>query len=224
MVLILSAAAGFAQPQQTVTVEFRRTIQENGVDETVQGNIYYDGQKTFLITRSPILQWMIIENSQLLIYYPEEQKAIRILTQNPASLPFFQAFVGIVDEDAGLAKLGYSISKNEVRNDTLFIHWKPAAKVEKILGEYVYALYNNKIVYTVMKTPKGGIASRTYISDYTGYNGRFFPHKIHSILYNENSEVHEIIAYSNAAFGKPLPDDVLNFRLPDGIDVKEIAW
>lgn len=222
--VILITTTVNSQIFKTVSVEFIRTIRQNDTKELLKGNIYFTGEKFILITKSPLIQWMIIKNSNMLIYYPNEKKAIKIKSQNPISLPFFQSFLGLVEDNLGLSKLGYTISKNELHQDTLFVHWKPPKNAEKMLGEYILALKDNKIILTILKSPNGKTITQTTYKKYTNYGDQYFPLEINSITYLESNVTIESINYINPVFNKTIPKEITNFNLPKNVVVKEVQW
>lgn len=221
MLFVLNA---HSQIFKTISVEFTRITEQKKSEEIIKGHIYYDRNKTIVITREPLNQWMVIENNIMLIYYPHEKKAIRIKSQNPVTLPFFQSFIGLVDDNLGLTKLGYTINKNEVHGDTLFVHWKPPKDAEKLLGEIILSLKDNRIVLTELYAPNGKTMVKTAYNKYIERGNQFFPLEIKSVLYSESNMTTETIIYNNPIFNDPLPKQISQFGLPDNIEVKEVEW
>ncbi|MBD3373618.1 hypothetical protein GF406_01165 [candidate division KSB1 bacterium] len=220
----LIAFNAHSQMFKTVSVEYTRTTKQKESEEMIKGHIYYDGNKTIVITKEPVNQRMVLENNIILIYYADEKRAIRIKSQNPVTLPFFQSFIGLVDENLGLAKLGYTIDKNELHGDTLFVYWKPPKNAEKLLGEFILALKNNRIVLTKSKAPDGKTMIQTSYNNYIKHDNQFFPLKIKSVLYSEKNITTESIIYNNPIFNAPLSKQISQFELPDNIKVKEVEW
>lgn len=223
--MILPAATIIlGQSFKTINIDFLKTVKQKNKKEIVQGTIYFDGVKTTLKIFNPLNQWMILKGNEILIYYPDEQKAMRITSENPNTLPFFHNFLGIMKEDYGLSELGYTIRKNEMIEDTLFVHWEPPEKSKAVLGPIVVALVNDRIVLTKSRDARDKLILKTIYQSHVHYSGAYFPLQITMIQYTDNGPVSEEIVYSHPAFDKPLPPEILNFAIPEGIEVEEIAW
>lgn len=215
----------WAQTIKTISVEFTRTVKSNNIIEEIKGSIYYDTTRTTLEVTYPINQWMILKRNTIFIYYPDEKKAIEITSQSPATLPFFQSFVGVVKEDYGLSDFGYTLKRNEVKGDTLFAYWDPPEKVKKVLGQFVLGFTENKIVYTESRYAEGKAMLKATYQDHIKYEVTYFPLKITIIQYLENDDftIEEVI-YNNPIFDKPLPPKVANFKIPPYIKIQKIEW
>ncbi|MCF7911335.1 MAG: hypothetical protein K9M99_02315 [Candidatus Cloacimonetes bacterium] len=214
----------YSQKYDTIQVGINRKIITGGSEESVSGKIYYDGDKTTIVISEPLLQWMIVEDNSMLIYYPDELKAIKLNTRNPVTLPFFKTFIGVINENLGLAELGYTIDRNEVVEDTLFLYWNPPQVLAKTFGQHILKLKDNKIVYSEQQNKKGKILSKTIYSDYMEVNNFTFPLQVESYVYEKKSVSVELITYSNPIFNGKLPEEIELFTLPDNIEVNEIDW
>lgn len=222
--ILFNVSNSYSQVFKTISIEFNRIVKEKDSEDNVKGHIYYDLNKSIIITEKPINQWMILENNVLLIYYPDDRQAIRIKSQNPVSMPFSQFLYGLFDNNLGLIKLGYTISKNELHHDTLSVHWKPPKDMEKKVGEFVIALKEKKIISTEMKDTDRKTIIYTRYDNHIEYCKQFFPLKITSNISSESGPTTEIILFDKPVFNKPLPENILNFKLPDNLIVKEVEW
>ena len=223
--IIFIASPSFGQTVKTISVEFTRTVKSNNTKEEVKGSIYYDTTRTTLEVTYPINQWMILKGNTIFIYYPDEKKAIEIISQSPATLPFFQSFVGVVKEDYGLSDFGYTLKRNEVKGDTLFAYWDPPEKVKKVLGQFILGFTEDKIVYTESRDAEGKALLKAIYQDHIKYEVTYFPLKIIIIQYinKDYTKVEEVI-YKNPIFDKPLPEKVVNFKIPSYIKIQKIEW
>jgi len=84
----------FCQTIKTISVEFTREYRESNSKEIIKGKIYYKAPfKTVIKIKYPINQWMILEDKEMIIYYPDDKKAFHIISSvNPFSMLFFKAF------------------------------------------------------------------------------------------------------------------------------------
>ncbi|MBN1350543.1 hypothetical protein JXJ21_14095 [candidate division KSB1 bacterium] len=213
-----------SQSFRTIQIEFTRILSQSNSEEIFEGKIFYDGKRSILTIQKPLNQWMILEGSTTLIYYPDRAKAIKITSQNPASLPFFQAFVGLITEDWGLSQLGYTIEKNDIHADTLLVYWKPPTNAEKLLGRFIIALVDNKVVLTQLFNAKNQSIVKTTFRKHIRHRTQSFPLEVKSILNDQGKTITEVITYANPVFDQLLPEKYANFQLPADIEIREIEW
>ena len=209
---------------QTIQVEFTRIADRKNRKEIAKGKIYYDGTKTTLKVYEPLNQWMILDASSVLIYYPDHKQAIKINSNNPTTLSFFQVFIGIVKEDFGLSQLGYTVRESKFKGDTLFVYWNPPKITAKIISEFILGLYRDKIVFTEAKGTDGNAIGRTTFHNYLTYGAMHFPLEMKMMKFAENDTTIEEIVYFNPIIDQPLPAEVVNFAVPPEIKVEEMAW
>jgi outer membrane lipoprotein-sorting protein len=225
--LLLALFFGFlsAQELKDLVVDFERTEQSRGTTESVKGTIYYQPPDRIMIhVTDPVDQWMDFESNALVIYYPVEQKAFRILAQYPFALPFFQAFVGVVKEDFGLAELGFTLDRNETRDETLITYWTPPGKAKKTMGPILVGMTEDRIAFMEMQNAKHRPIGRVTYTDYSDAGSLSLPLKVSARRYPGRDTTYEDVTYSNPQSDVELPEEVLNFRIPDSITVKEIHW
>lgn len=218
--LIVSIA--FAQVFKTVNIAFTREIKKNGIKEVSRGHIYYNNKKTILKITDPISQWMIIDSKSIIIYYPVEKEAMKINCSLPVALPFLDLFINVINENFGLAELGYHVEKNEFKNDTLYTYWGPAEKNRGSMGQVIFALVNNKIVFSESKDPQGKTIFKTFYQDHITSRTKYIPLKMTILKFFETGITIEDIVYANPVFNQPLPKEIINFRIPDNITIEVI--
>ncbi|MDP4164545.1 MAG: hypothetical protein Q8898_15725 [Bacillota bacterium] len=209
---------------KTISADLDRHLKKGSTEQSISGHIYYTDKKSILVINKPLSQWMIFENNRMIIYYPAEKNAIRIISRDPLSMPFFQTFIGPATDNFGLAAKGYSISWNEMKQDTLFIHWKPPRET-KMLGEFTVMLQKNRLVSTEQKASDGQVISRSFFAAHIRHGNSFFPRSVTSMIFSgKDTVVIESITYSNIVFDRTLPDTILEFSLPVRTMVKDIEW
>lgn len=231
MALVLFAVA-FLRPSwlrgqeiQSLIVEFNRTTHRGSKEEIVKGTIYYQTPDLILVqVNDPLNQWMKFEGETLVIYYPDEQKGFRILSQYPFTLPFFQTFVGMVKEGFGLADIGYTLNRNETRGETLVTVWAPPEKTKNVLGNIIVGMVEDRIAFTEMLNAKGKKIARATYADCFSYNGHFFPLTVSSTQWLAKETTSEEISYREPQFDVELPEEVTGFQIPDSVAVKEVKW
>ncbi len=221
--LLISSAS--SQIIKSVSVDFTRVVTKEASEEVVKGNIYYQPSKGIVLKiNEPIQQWMVLEQNTMLIYYQNERKAFRFKSENPFSLPFFQAFLGVDKDGFGLSEAGFKLFRNEMKGDTLFTYWKPPEQANKTLGNTIMGLEKDKLVLVEVQDTKGGELAKTTFSNHFQYGATFFPLEVVSIKYQENSSIVEKIVYANLQFNVTFPEEVVNFKIPADIEIREIEW
>ncbi|HID11442.1 MAG TPA: hypothetical protein EYP17_09115 [Candidatus Latescibacteria bacterium] len=211
---------------ETLQVSFNRTYVQVGRTEEVSGTLYYRArpERTVVRVEEPLKQWMVLEGGRLEIFYPEERRAFRILSKHPTNLPFFQAFLGALKEDYGLRKSGYALLGHEVRGDTLLTYWNPPKKLKKALGRFTLAYVGDKIIRAELRGLRGELLSRVLYGDHFPYAGAFLPLHIFTVRYTRSDTIYEEITYREPKCDFPLPEEVLQFRIPDDMEVEEVCW
>lgn len=216
--------SGYSQSVNSIQFEFRQVIQRQHESEIVAGQLFSDGQKTTLKILNPIHQWVVFEKNKSLLYYPDLKRAIEIRSQNPVTLPFFQAFTGIHHIDAYLTELGYALEKSEISGDTLLSFWAPPAEAKKVIGYYIVAIAKDRIIYSKIRDVNGNILAKSIYSNHLAYKNTKFPLEIITTQYFATDSTVEQILFSNPIFNEPLPANVIDFKIPEGTDRKVVEW
>lgn len=211
---------------QTIFAEFSREYKSENGKEIVEGKIYYLTQMEKLVIKvnHPVKQIMTIKGNETILYYPDTRKAFRITSQIPNSMPFFQLFIGVIKEDYGLTDLGYTFANYKRKGNKLISHWNPPKNLSRFLGEIVLEYVDNKLVYVESKNFKGKIISKAFYKNHISFGSNYFPLEI---SVTKNTKLHssvEKIVYKNIKFNSSLPQNIINFKLPPDVKVKEIVW
>lgn len=216
----------FCQIIKTISVEFTREYSEDNTKEIIKGKIHYQSpSKTVIKIMDPINQWMILEDKEMLIYYPDDKKAFRIISsQNPFSMPFFQAFIGVVKEDYGLTELGYTMANYETNDNSLISHWNPPKNLSKFLGKIILEFKDNKIIRMELKNTDGKTIIKSLYKNHIFHGATYFPLEISTTTYLNASFTFEKIVYRHLQFNSSLPQDIVDFKIPEDIKVKEVKW
>ena len=224
--LLLFTSIIDAKVFKTIQVKFRKELFKKNQKEIAKGTIYYEtGKKIYLKVYHPVNQWMVIKDNNLIIYYPDEKKAFKIIAKVPFTLPFFQQFVAVVEEDYGLSKLRYKLIHNKVTNNILYAYWKPPEILSKQTGNFILGYKKNKLVYAETKNKINKQIVKVYYSNHIKYKNIFFPLKIKTVQYYKKKELFkEIIIYKKPVFDNPIPMEVQKFKIPENINIKEVRW
>jgi len=187
--------------------------------------LYYQApDKALVRVQYPINQIMMLTANQLIIYYPDSNKAFRIRSTKTISLPFAQIFGSVAKEDYGLSDLGYQLAKHKLKHDTLFTYWDPPGKARNLLGNTVLAEVGEKLVYVEAQSPKGGVISKSFFRNHLESDGILFPGEVLTEVYYDSITSTEYTTYKNVQINVDLPNWVSEFMIPDSCDVEEIEW
>jgi outer membrane lipoprotein-sorting protein len=215
---------------KTFTAEFQRETIENNELLSTKGSIFFYLPYNVLIdVNEPLNQIMKIDSNLMLIYYPEENKATKIKSNEPLTLPIISPFFSATKNDFGLSLIGYSIKDYNMISDTLITKWiNPNIDDEKSLYFIIKSFNNSISEVAVYKSNSNKIIKRMIFNSYVSYvtinNEISFPQEL--VIYdNEDSEqIVETITLKNIKIDIQLPDSVINFKIPSNAEVEEVQW
>ncbi|MBN2357698.1 hypothetical protein JXO59_16415 [candidate division KSB1 bacterium] len=213
-----------AQVIETVTVDFTKISTRHVETDTVRGKICYQDGKITLKVVDPLQQWMVLHDIQTLIYYPQESRAIRIISENTASLPFFQSFLSLGQDYNNLEKLGFVINKTESRGDTLISYWSPAKTKKGQGGQFILKVGKNRLYVSEFKDFHRNLFYRTVYDDFFVFGRNNIPLRMTSHYKSDRDTRTEMILFENPVINQTLPDEFLQFDIPASTEIKEIKW
>ncbi len=212
-----------------MTAGFSRETSANGKTENALGSIFYSaalgtGGKIILKVVEPVNQLMIFEGKNLLIYYPESKRAFLIESANPFILPFFQFFIDNTREDFGLSSRGFVFSRYEKKDALLFSYWTPSEAYKPFVSEVVLVHSDNALFMVQTKDVKGDLSSEFIYKQHVSLLNVNFPQEITIKTYENNSVSIEKVNLRNITLNGPLPEELINFRIPDDANIKKVRW
>jgi len=224
LILTLYTVLPASQPD-TISLKFERKVVQNNTTEIIKGIAYYQSpQKVSIEVQQPLKQIMIVEKNILTIYYPAENKAFHIKSKGPIPMPFIQAILSAMKDDYGLTEMGYNLTKHEKKGNALYTYWDPPKEHKKELGRFILGTENGLLNYAEALNPKGKTIIKSFYGKHTEFNGKHFPLEARSEIFEGSKKNEEYVTYSEVKFNVPLPKEVVNFRIPDSVPVKEIEW
>ncbi len=201
-----------------------KTSKESNVSE---GKLFYFDQGLFLEITSPLHQIMFFSGKQLTIYYPESNKAFIINSKFPQMLPLFSIFLMILEDDMGLSKLGFVVSKVVKKKDGKYFYFIPVKKLQKLIQYYIVKVSNNgNISYIKVTNRKKKVISETFIFGYKLINNLKLPNMIKTKKYDDKKNLisTETMVMSDIISDGLIPIKIKNFKIPDDAEIKEIEW
>lgn len=226
--LFFSDSTLYALPLKTLSLDFTREVTENNKTESIAGALYYDVQAARVVVEviQPLKQIMIVKENVLEIFYPVERQAFRFTSEGRVPLPFVESIIQSTQAEYGLTAIGYTLDKHDIMNETLYTYWGPPEKAKDKLGSVILGMRDDRLISAEIKNPKGHIIARSYYQKHSKIGANYIPMTVISNTYDEKSEIHqrEHISYSNPQVNADPPNAMLNFTIPESVEVKEIKW
>lgn len=217
-----------AAPLRTLSLDFTRELTENNKTEQISGTLHYDVQTARVVVEidKPIKQIMLVKDKILEIYYPVEKQAFRFISKGRIPLPFVESILQTTQAEYGLTAIGYSLDKHDIVDKVLYTYWNPPKKAKESLGGIVLGMHNDKLISAEVKNPKGIIVARSIYKNHSKIGVNYIPMTVTSSTYGEKSDViqHERIVYSNPKVNVESLNSILQFSIPNFVEVKEIRW
>ncbi len=199
--------------------------------EIVKGRIYYSSSDNIftILVNYPVNQNLIFKGKIMNIYYPDKKRAFRIKSKVPFILPFFEAFMGVIEEDFGLGKLGYKFVTGKKKKNLFLTYWELKPEIYKKLKnvmpfKFILGKDKGKLIFVESQDKNGNLISKLSLKKHIKYKIFYFPKEIINIKVFRGRTTKNIIYYSNIKFNSPIPDKIKNLKIPDNIPVKEVEW
>ena len=218
----------YAGSLKVLSLDFTREVTENNKTEHIAGTLHYDVQAARVVVEviQPLKQIMIVKENVLEIFYPVERQAFRFTSEGRVPLPFVESIIQSTQAEYGLTAIGYTLDKHDIMNETLYTYWVPSEKAKDKLGSVILGMRDDRLISAEIKNPKGHIIARSYYQKHSKIGANYIPMTVISSTYDEKSEIHqsEHISYSNPQVNADPPNAMLNFTIPESVEVKEIKW
>lgn len=218
----------YAAPLKTLSLDFTRELTENNKTEHIAGILHYDVKAARVVVEvtQPLKQIMVVKEKTLEIYYPIEKQAFRFISKGRIPLPFVESIIQSTQAEYGLTAIGYSLEKHDIVDKVLYTYWAPPEKAKEKLGTVILGMRDDRLISAEVKNPKGHIIARSHYQDHSRIGINYIPMKVTSSAYGAKSEVlqSEHILYSNLQINVDSPNPMLNFTIPESVEVKEIKW
>lgn len=217
-----------AAPLKTLSLDFTRELTENDKTEHIAGTLHYNVKAARIVIEvvEPLRQIMIIEDNALEIYYPIEKQAFRFISEGRIPLPFVESIIQSTQAEHGLTAIGYSLEEHDIVNGVLYSYWRPPKKAKDTLGTVILGMQDDRLISAEVKNPKGYIIARSHYQDHSRVGMNYVPMMVTSSTYGEKSEVlqREQVVYSNPQVNVEPRNSILDFTIPESMEVKEIKW
>ena len=217
-----------AMSLKTLSLDFTRELTENDKTEYITGTLHYDVKTARVVVEvnQPLQQLMIVKDNVLEIYYPIDKQAFRFISEGRVPLPFVESIIQSTQAEYGLTAIGYTLDKHDVVDEVLYTYWRPPKEAEGKLGPIILGMRDDRLVSAEVKNPKGHIISRSRYENHSKIGTSYISMTVTSSAYGEKSEVlqREKIVYSSPEINAETSKAMLNFVIPESVEVKEIKW
>ncbi len=226
--ILLCGGVLHAAPLKTLSLDFTRELTENDKTEHIAGTLHYNVKEARVVIEvvEPVRQIMIIEDNALEIYYPIEKQAFRFISEGRIPLPFVESIIQSTQAEHGLTAIGYSLEKHDIVNGVLYSYWRPPKEAKDTLGIVILGMQDDRLISAEVKNPKGYIIARSHYQNHSKVGMNYVPLMVTSSTYGEKSEVlqREQVIYSNPQVNVEPRNSILDFTIPESMEVKEIKW
>ena len=213
---------------ETYNISFERSVVENDmIMDSYSGNLFSNNEFVFVDISSPIKQNFIIRDNNTILFYPEENKAITLKSNTISILPFFYTLKAFSVEDFGLSEKGYILDSTHFFSDekTITSYWTPPKELQENIYKLELLIEQNNIVDVKYLNKDGVLVSSIQFLKIKEYNKILLPSEI--IFTGKNSIgglITETIIFNKIIINAPLPKEVIEFKLPDNIEIEEVEW
>ena len=228
LIVFFLADVVHATPLKTLSLNFTRELTENDKTEHIIGTLHYDVRTSRVVVEinQPLQQVMVVKDNILEIYYPIDKQAFRFISQGRVPLPFVESIIHSTQAEYGLTAIGYTLDQHDVVGEVLYTYWTPPEKAKDELGPIILGMRDDRLISAEVKNSKGHIIGRSRYENHSKVGTSYIPMTITSSTFGEKSEVlqREKIVYSNPEINMETSKTMLNFVIPESVEVKEIKW
>jgi len=226
LILILSFGISLsAQAFKCLGADFEKINTERAVSDTTRGKIYFQLPSTMHIkVEYPVNQLLTYDKDKFLIYYPESEQAFALYSSNPMNIPFFSSIISVVKEDFGLSDLGFTMSSNVIKGDTLVAEWAPPEALKPVISKIRITYDKQKLILSQTFDAKNQMVVYTAYENHFEYKGYYFPLSVTTHQIIGTSDNIEQIIYTNPQFELDFPKIARQFKIPKEVQIKELNW
>jgi hypothetical protein len=222
-VLVFLAVTG-ASPRsdRQILAEFRYSQFMDGEESRISGLYHQDAERVLICVQQPLRQWIRIAADGVMIYYPEESKALRLGPASPFSNPFYLLFLGSAGPDLNLSRLGFRLSSKTVRRDTLITLWSPPEALASNLREARLTIAHDRLSSMELTAADGTLLEAVRFSDYGKAGALEFPFSLEMTGPPPNPS-REVIHLSGVQVGVVPADSIARFAVPADIRIEDVS-
>jgi len=218
-----------AQEISTAILDFRQVSRRQQQSEEIRGRLLFSAPAAMVLEITyPINQNIVISNDGTLIYYPDQNKALRFGAGAVSVVAVSSQFKTLFQQDRGLSLAGYTLQSLRYTSEGLALSsWKPPT-IDRS-GTTLVRLFTDKngnIVRSETMVRNNAIVGSVDYAQFADVAGFSMPHSISSKTFTPAGQlqIEMIVSYSNVHFNIDLPYAVEGYKLPEGTIVETIEW
>jgi len=202
-------------------VEIKSYIGDS-LENNIEGFTFFDDkQNMYLETKQPYHQIFFYRADTLVLYYPEEEKAMFFSNYDPMRFIIKQVIIAS-KRNFDLSEYGFRFLLKEKTGDTLNYHWLFNKGKTNPETRLILKFYREKLIEMILTDKDAKILHKTEYDEYIIKDSHIsLPLKVSSYSYLSNAITKEFLELSNTEFVESFPDSLKNINLPDDIEIKK---
>jgi outer membrane lipoprotein-sorting protein len=236
-VMVLTVARAFAETPYAVhggyphaiEADFTRTTTISDSHsaeprmEVVEGTVFYArGGRTVIRIDRPIQQWMLVTGSEMVLYYPDASWAVEMRADTPIDIPVVQSLLLWFNPSDTLSAAGYTRADEK----TLTTRWLPSQRLSQTIADVLVTVDAKARPVRIASRSAELVLAREnlYLSFKDEGWGRVLPTVIQTLTARPSGGMEtEEVVFTRIELDLPLPTEIVNFSIPDGVEVSPHA-
>lgn len=209
---------------EKISMDFGVQSLKDGQSVSMKGEIYYSSKGSKMVTHfsSPIDQLIITNSGGEFKSYDSKQNTV-VMDEGKdysSKVSFVYFFINGQIQDMGLNGLGYMLKDTRIEDKTVITTWQPRPDMGGLSARVELVHENRQPIYMCFYNAKKKPQQKIYYSDYQKIGNFSFPMKITEFEYLPSGD--SVITrrkYSNPHLNAEVPENYLNFKIPDNAKV-----
>jgi outer membrane lipoprotein-sorting protein len=199
---------------------FQRDINKYGKSERTAGDVYYTPERIILNVTEPIAQWIIVHQYQTILYYPDQNKGIRLKSQQQSFVNFVNTFLASAQEDYNLSTQDFLLYENDFKGDSLYSYWQ----TDKAKVNFTLIHYDNRLVKVESRDEENNFFTSVAFAEHVLFAGRYYPSRMVFTQIYKGDKSKEVVIFSEICFNQSFPAEIENFTIPENAELKVLDW
>jgi outer membrane lipoprotein-sorting protein len=191
--------------------------------EVVEGTVFYArGGRTVIRIDRPIQQWMLVTGSEMVLYYPDASWAVEMRADIPIEIPVVQSLLLWFDPSDTLSTAGYT----RADETTLTTRWLPSRRHSRRIADVLVTVDTKARPVRIATRSAELVLAREnlYLSFKDEGWGRVLPTVIQTLTARPSGGVEtEEVVFTRIKLDVPLPTEIVDFSIPDGVEISSHA-
>jgi hypothetical protein len=207
---------------------FRRTLVDQAVcdTQTVVGSFAYVVHgRVRLTVETPLRQELCVDDQGLLIYYPDEQRALQVLDPRQAlAFRFVQIAHRSSLPDFDLGAAGATLIDYASRGDTLETRWAGPTSTPWRDQQFVLVAVGSRLVHATQTLADGTPVMDIELLDHVVLDGIEIPQRFTLREHGPSGERIEVVQFWELRVNQTSPDSIGPLNPPDAVKPVSVEW